>query len=264
MNGKNAEKQQMLSLTDKFKFECRKDFACFNRCCKDVNIFLTPYDVLRMKNNTGLSSSEFLKKFTITLLGEEGLPLVVLKMCEDEEKNCPFISRKGCLIYHDRPWSCRMYPVFPVFSNNEEGYLIKEKSSCLGFQGEKQWTIEEWKKDQGIYIYDKMNVSYREITLHEYFKKGNKLDQGKAKMLYRACYDIDEFRKFLFKTRFFEIYDVQEDLIDNIHEDDEELLKFAYTWVKFILFSEGVLKAKDKALDKLLQARRKEESDLWS
>lgn len=262
MNDKNDEKQQMLSLTDKFKFSCHKGLSCFNLCCRDVNIFLTPYDVLRMKSSIGLSSTEFLKKYTITLLGEEGLPLVVLRMCEDEEKTCPFVGQNGCLIYHDRPWSCRMYPIFPVFSNNEVGYLIKEKSSCLGFQAEKEWTIEEWKKNQGIYAYDKMNETYKGITLHEYFQKGNKLDSGKAKMLYRACYDIDEFRKFLFKTRFFDIYDVSEALIDNIHEDEEELLNFAYIWVKFILFSDGDLKPRDKSLDKLLQDKKKDEAGL--
>ncbi len=257
MDDKYAEKQQTLSLTDKFKFLCHKGISCFNTCCRDVNIFLTPYDVLRMKSSTGLSSSEFLNKYTITLLGEEGLPLVVLKMLEDEGKNCPFVSNNGCEIYHDRPWSCRMYPVFPVFSN-EDGYLIKQRSTCLGFQDEKEWTIAEWKKNQGIDIYDNMNEAYKGITLHEYFQNGNKLDSGRAKMLYRACYDIDEFKKFLFKTRFFEIYDVEEDIIDNIHEDDEELLKFSYNWVKFILFSEGVFKPKDKALDKLLQDKKKE------
>lgn len=254
MNDKNAEKQHTLSLTDKFKFSCHKGISCFNICCRDVNILLTPYDVLRMSEGMDLSSTEFLKKYTITLLSDEGLPLVLLKMLDDEEKNCPFVTESGCGIYLDRPWSCRMYPLF----SNEEGYSIKEKPSCLGFQSEKQWTIDEWKRAQGVDNYDKMNELYKSITLHEYFKKGNKLDEGRAKMLYRACYDIDEFNKFLFKTKFFDIYDIEEELIDKIYEDKEELLKFAFVWVKFILFSDGILKLKDKSMDKLLQKKEKE------
>ena len=116
--------------------------------------------------------------------------------------------------------------VFPV-SSKEEEFLIEEKSSCLGFKEEKQWTIREWKKDQDIDIYDKMNESYKEITFHDYFQKGNKLDSGKAKLLYTACYDLDEFKRFLFETRFFDIYDVEKEVIEKIKEDEEELLVLA-------------------------------------
>jgi Fe-S-cluster containining protein len=255
MNEKHTEKV-LFTLDDKFKFSCHRGLACYNTCCRDINIFLTPYDVLRMRRATGLSSGEFLKAYTIALLGEEGLPLAVLKMMEDENKTCRFVTPDGCSIYRDRPWSCRMYPVFPV-SSKEEEFLIEEKSSCLGVREEKQWTPKEWKKDQDIDIYDKMNESYKEITLHDYFQKGNKLDSGKAKLLYTACYDLDAFKRFLFDTRFFDIYDVEKEVIEKIRNDEEELLNFGYRWVRFSLFSEDTLKLKDKEMDKLLQSRSK-------
>ena len=255
MNKEYTENQRRLSLNDRFKFSCHKGLACFNKCCSDINIFLTPYDVLRMRKATWLSSGDFLKRYTVALLGDEGLPLIVLKMMEDENKSCPFVTVDGCSIYEHRPWSCRMYPIFPV-SSKEEGFLIEENSSCLGFKEAKEWTIEEWKKDEGIYIYDKMNESYKGITFHDYFKD-NKLDQGRAKLLYRACYDLNEFKKFLFETKFFDIYDVGEEVIENIKKDEKELLRFGYRWVRFNLFNEGTFKLKDKAMDKLLQSGRK-------
>ncbi len=255
MSDKNVEKERILTLADEFSFSCHKGIQCFNICCKNVNIFLTPYDVLRMSEGTDLTSSEFLKKYTITLLSDEGLPLVMLKMLDDEDKLCPFVSETGCRIYLDRPWSCRMYPLF--FS--EQRYLLKEKPTCLGFQSEKRWTIETWIRAQGIVDYDEMNELYQSVTCHEYFQKGNRLDEGRSRMLYRACYDIDEFYKFLFRTKFFDIYDIDEELIDKIYEDKKELLKFAFVWVKFILFSDGVLKLKDKAMDKLLQERKRDD-----
>lgn len=254
MNDKYAEKEREISLTEEFKFSCHKDIQCFNICCRDVNIFLTPYDVLRMSEGTDLTTSEFLKRYTITLLSDEGLPLVILKMLDDKDKTCPFVTERGCGIYLDRPWSCRMYPLF--FS--KQRYILKEKPSCLGFNSEKRWTIEEWKRAQGIDDYDEMNELYESITFHEYFQKGNRLDEGRSRMLYKACYDIDEFYKFLFKTRFFDIYDLEEELIDKIYEDKKELLKFAFLWVKFILFSDGTLKLRDKAMDKLLQERKRD------
>lgn len=255
MNEEYSEKQQRLSLDDRFKFLCHKGLSCFNTCCNDINIFLTPYDVLRMRRATGLSSGEFLKRYTIALLGDEGLPLVVLKMLEDENKSCPFVIPDGCRIYQDRPWSCRMYPIFPA-SSKEEEFWIEERTSCLGFKEEKQWTVKEWKKDQGINIYDKMNESYKEITFHDYFQRGNKLDSGRAKMLHKACYDLNEFKRFLFETRFFDIYDVEEEVIEKIKEDEEELLSFGYRWIRFNLFSEDILKLKDKEMDKLLREKR--------
>ncbi|MCD5411779.1 MAG: YkgJ family cysteine cluster protein [Thermodesulfovibrionales bacterium] len=252
-----------LSQQDRFNFLCHIGLPCFNDCCSDTNIFLTPYDLFRMRRDSGLSSGEFLKRYTISLLGDEGLPLVVLKMSEDEDKSCPFVAPSGCMIYHGRPWACRMYPLFPVFPGEEdflieEEFSIAEKPSCLGFREEKQWIIKEWKTDQGIDIYDKMNESYKEITLHNYFRKGNKLDLERAKMLYMACYDMDEFRRFLFETHFFDSIDIKKMEIEKIQEDEEELLSFGYRWVRFSLFREDTLKPKGKAVDKLLQARREE------
>jgi len=253
MNEAHTEKLR-ISLDGKFKFSCHKDLACYNTCCRDVNIFLTPYDVLRMRRATGLSSGEFLREYTVALLGEEGIPLVVLRMKEDEDKTCRFVAGDGCGIYLDRPWSCRMYPVFPV-SSKEEEFLIEQKSKCLGVREEKQWTPKEWKKDQDIEIYDKMNESYKEITHHDYFQDGNKLDSGKTKLLYTACYDLDQFRKFLFNSRFFDIYDVADETIEKLRNDEEELLIFGYRWVRFSLFSEDTLKLKDKEMEKLIQSR---------
>jgi Fe-S-cluster containining protein len=257
MNEEYAEKRRRLSLDGRFRFLCHNGLSCFNTCCGDINIFLTPYDLLRMRRATGLSSGEFLKKYTIPLLGNEGLPLVVLEMVEDENKRCPFVTSDGCKIYQDRPWSCRMYPIFPS-SSKEEEFFIEEGSSCLGFKEEKWWTIQDWKKGHGIDIYDKMNESYKEITFHDYFLKGNKLDPGRSKILYAACYDLDEFKKFLFKTRFFDIYDVESGIIERVKEDEEELLNFGYRWVRFNLFGEDTLRLKDKTFEKILQAKRKE------
>jgi len=43
-----------------FRFRCNPGVPCFTRCCGDVTIALTPYDVIRLKNALGVSSKEFL------------------------------------------------------------------------------------------------------------------------------------------------------------------------------------------------------------
>ena len=251
MNEGSPEKHHVLSPEDGFRFSCHHGLSCFNVCCADVTIFLTPYDLLRMRTARGLSSGEFLKKYTIPLLTDDGLPLVALKMIEDETKSCPFVAAEGCQIYQDRPWSCRMYPIFPT-SSKEEGFFIKEGNSCLGLKEEKCWTIEGWKKAQGIEIYDKMNEPYKKITFHNYFLQGNKLDPGRSSVLYTACYDLDEFKKFIFETRFFDIYDVEKEIIEKVKTEEEELLSFGYRWVRFNLFGEDTLRLKDKTFAKIM------------
>ena len=251
MNEEYGEKRLILAPDDGFRFSCHNGLSCFNVCCADVNIFLTPYDLLRMRKAMGLSSGEFLKEYTIPIIADEGLPLVVLKMMEDESKTCPFVASDGCKIYQDRPWACRMYPLFPP-SSKEEGFSIKEGNACLGLKEEKWWTIEEWKKEQRTDAYDKMNESYKEITFHDYFLKGNKLDPGRSQILYMACYDLDEFKKFIFETRFFDIYDVEKEIIERVKEEEEELLSFGYRWVRFNLFGEDTLRLKDKTFDKIM------------
>lgn len=259
MTEQEPEKKVLFTIDEKFRFSCNSGLPCFNTCCRDINIFLTPYDVLRMRRGTWLPSEEFLKRYTVALLGDEGIPLVVLRMQEDSKKTCPFVKAEGCSIYNDRPWSCRMYPVFPV-SSEEVEFLIEEKSSCHGFGQKDESTIREWKRDQDIDIYDKMNQAYKEITYHDFFQNGNKLEPVKARMIYTSCYDLDSFKRFLFDTKFFNIYDVDEETINKIKESDEELLNFGYRWLRFSLFSEDTLRLRDKEMDQLLKSKSKEPS----
>ena len=97
---------------DRFEFACHPGVSCFNRCCGDVNIFLSPYDVLRIRKRLGMTSRDFLEKYALLPVQKDmKTPVVVLRMGDDEAKTCPFLTDEGCGIYSDRPWPCRMYPV---------------------------------------------------------------------------------------------------------------------------------------------------------
>lgn len=54
-----------LCIDDRLDFHCSAGLACFTACCRDVNIFLSPYDILRMKNALRISSGDFLDSFTM-------------------------------------------------------------------------------------------------------------------------------------------------------------------------------------------------------
>ena len=69
-----------LELSDTFKFSCSEKVPCFNECCQDLNQFLTPYDILRLKNRLGLTSGLFLERFTSQHTGpESGLPIITFE-----------------------------------------------------------------------------------------------------------------------------------------------------------------------------------------
>ncbi|MCK5843450.1 MAG: YkgJ family cysteine cluster protein, partial [Victivallales bacterium] len=137
-----------LDMDSSFKFNCGKTMACFTACCGDVNIFLTPYDVIRMRKRLGMSSLEFLEKYTINPFTKtQKLPSVLMKL-RDEDKRCHFVTEEGCSIYEDRPWACRMYPIGLASPREEEGsteedfYFLMAEDECLGAkEGTKEWTV---------------------------------------------------------------------------------------------------------------------------
>ena len=46
---------ERIGADSRFKFKCHKDVKCFTKCCRGINIILTPYDIIRMKNRLGAS-----------------------------------------------------------------------------------------------------------------------------------------------------------------------------------------------------------------
>jgi Fe-S-cluster containining protein len=246
-----------------FSFACHPGVPCFNACCADVNIFLTPYDILRLKNHLGMTSEEFLSKHTVSPFDKNSTyPVILLAMNDDEKKTCPFVGEGGCTVYEDRPWACRMYPL-GMGSQRDAGdgsesdfYFMLKEDVCKGHNESHKQTVADWLENQGINEYDKMGYYFKELTLHEFFQKPENLTSQKIEMFFTACYNLDKFREFVFESTFLEKFDVDDETKKKIKEDDAELLKFGYFWLRFALFGEktinvkeDVLEAKQKQLD---------------
>ncbi len=249
-----------ITMYSKFRFSCHKGVACFTKCCRNVNIFLTPYDILRMKNRLGISSGEFLEKYTKTLVDNKfSLPVVLLKLSEDEDKSCQFLTKEGCSIYEDRPWSCRLYPLDKDMSEEDEFKLIVGDDFCYGLKEPKEWILEDWLEDQGFITYDTMNMLFEQITGAEGSWKDMVPEQSVIDMFYMTCYNIDKFRKFVFESKFLELFEVDPATLDRIKLDDQELLKFGFKWLKFGLLGERTMKVKEEVLKKHTIKKEKKE-----
>jgi Fe-S-cluster containining protein len=228
---------------DSFSFSCRKELACFNLCCRDINLFLTPYDIVRIKRRLGISSHEFLGTYTFPLFPEEvGHPVILMKMIPDEMKNCPFAGTEGCMIYDDRPWSCRSFPLDPVSDFGE--FELVRRDFCLGFAGNKHLTVKKWRDSQNIAFYEEMNNEWKKVTHHENFGSVNLL-QGEARdMFFLGSYNTDEFRKMVFHGNFLNHFDIDKKVLKKVRSDEAELLRFAFKWLRHVLFGETSLNRK--------------------
>ncbi len=234
-----------------FRFKCHRDIACFTRCCADLNLVLTPYDVLRLKNRLGLSSADFLERYTEPRVKQQDrFPLLRLKMNQDSERRCPFVAKEGCEVYDDRPGACRIYPLGRAASKVDGGretrtrlFLVREPH-CLGLQEEQRWTVDEWLENEALNDYIDLNDQWLEITTSRK-SLGRKEDVlRKIQMFTMASYNVDRFKAFIFESRFLDLFEVDGDLRERLRHDELALLRFAMDWLKFSLFGEQTLKIK--------------------
>ena len=251
-----VENSPRLGLDDRFPFLCDKGLSCFTRCCHDVSILLTPYDVLRMKQALKLDSSEFLDTYGLVMQSKEkGIPVVFLNM-EGEGRNCPFVSEQGCGIYAHRPWSCRMYPLGLAEPKDraqadQRFYFVVREDICQGHSAAREITVREWLADQHIEMFEAMENSFRNLMANPGWQDPEVLTPSKMAMFYMAAYDLDRFRRFVFDTKFLDFFEVDEARIEAIRTDDEELLEFGFDWLGFTLFHQKRMKLKKAAAERV-------------
>jgi Fe-S-cluster containining protein len=237
-----------------FHFNCHKDIPCFNKCCAKLRLILTPYDILRMKKRLGLSSEDFLERYTETVIDKHSrFPMVKLKMNAEKNEICPFVTEQGCAIYEDRPGACRLYPLgrastfVEAEKDARERFFVVSESHCLGFQDGKTWKLDEWLNHEGVSEYNTMNDQWLEIvTSSKTLGAGNAAQ--KHQVFFLASYNLDKFRRFIFESKFFDLFDVTPDLKRSLADNDVALMKFGFEWLKFSLFGEKTIKTKSRAL----------------
>jgi len=243
----------VLKPEDSFRFNCHAGLKCFTQCCRDITIFLTPFDILQLKSDLGISSESFLQQYTVKLIGDSGLPIVLLKMCDDEAKSCPFVTSRGCRVYAHRPWACRIYPLQPESTNITEKkhkvfFSVMDIPFCLGLLEENISTVEAWQAAQGIPIYEEMEKLFKKITMNEFLAE-KKIDNRKIQeMFYMAAYDQDRFRRFIFESTFLDRFEIEPGEIAKIKHDDTALYRFAMKWLQYGLIGQEVLQVKSTAM----------------
>ncbi len=246
------EASPRMGLDTCFRFACGPANDCFNKCCHDVAILLSPYDVLRLKNALGMDSSEFLEKYTVTMCSQEKrVPAVFLKMDHDTLK-CPMVTEKGCTVYAHRPWACRMYPLGMAEPKGRNAaaqrfYFLVEEKLCHGHGAAEERTVRDWITQQGIEAYDHLQTPFLEFMSRPEWEKPESLNAAQLAMYHMALYDLDRFRRFVFDTRFLELFEIDEARVEALATEDEDLLEFAIDWLAFSLFHDRSMKIRKPA-----------------
>ncbi len=237
--------KRQLGVDSSFCFDCNPKLDCFTHCCSDVNIVLTPADVLDLSRRTGLTTREFLDRHTLTPITKElHLPVAMLRMGAEPEKRCPFVGAQGCTVYEARPWACRMYPVGMALPPARAGvepeptYVLFEDEFCHGRRESRTWTVESWQRDQGLNEREELEKGFQELVAHPWFIGGRQLDPRRIDMFFMAAYDLDTFREFIFSTTFLQRFELDDALVDTLRTDDRALLRFAFRWLRFAIFGE--------------------------
>lgn len=124
-----------------FSFSCGR---CL-RCCHLKKIQINPYEVARLARNRGISTTEFIRRYTTT-------GGTVLKF--DDNDKCPFLNEQGCGVHKDRPLVCRLYPLGRhVFDTGEEHFSeVEPHPECKGVYG-KDGKVQSYLEKQGAIVF---------------------------------------------------------------------------------------------------------------
>ncbi|RJQ61468.1 MAG: YkgJ family cysteine cluster protein [Desulfobacteraceae bacterium] len=226
-----------LSAGDFFAFSCHRRVSCFNDCCRELNQYLTPYDILRLKNHLGLCSGDFLKKYTVQYIGpQSGFPMVSFRADGRSGAKCPFVAESGCSVYEDRPSSCRIYPLVRIVSRSRESgavserYMLLKEDHCFGFEEMENHSVKSWIECQRVAEYNAMNDLVLELISLKNTKMPGPLKEESKHLLRLALFDIDGFRAYADEGG------VSTEPQRLKEMSDADLLRFAVEWTKKAVF----------------------------
>jgi Fe-S-cluster containining protein len=237
-------RENHLGLKDSFSFRCHRGLSCFNTCCRNKLLPLTPYDVLRLNGALGLHSDEFLQRYTAYCIDPgSGFPVVHLSIQNKGFRNCPFVTERGCAVYADRPTACRLYPL-ARFSRPGDGagdpdvfYTLLDTAGCLGRREARTLNVRSWIEEQGLAPYLEINDRLMTIVFHPHRDRKGELNQGQLQKVMVACYNLDLFREFVLNTPFLDIFQVDQETREKVKKDNVALLKVGIAYLKRVLFN---------------------------
>jgi uncharacterized protein len=260
----------MVDGSHKIQFSCHKGIGCWNACCSNIDISLTPYDVLRLKKRLSTSSTQFLRDYTVPYeMEKDGLAGVKFRPV-DGGTACRFMTPEGCSVYEDRPTACRYYPVAVLSMRKQDEYtdtqsyaLVKEEH-CKGHEVARSLTIDEYRKEQGVEEYDELARGWRQLVLKKK-SAGPSIGAPSLKsrqLFFMSCYDVDTFRDFVASEAFGKLFKLGTEEKALLMADDVELMQFAFRFLKQVLFGEQSIGLDEEEAKRRLEKWRERQKQI--
>jgi hypothetical protein len=259
---------------DSFRFRCHRGVSCWNECCHDTDITLTPYDLIRLGRHFGRRPAEVAAAFGAPAMHEpSGMPVLHLAMTGDgaSARPCVFLDpAQGCSVYRDRPAACRYYPLglatvkMKGHESPEDFFFLVKEPHCKGHEEDREQTVARFRDEQEVEEYDRHNRGWIHVLMKLASWKslggpwGKEPDERARRMFAMASMDPDAFRRFVFGSSFLEKYAVDPAMHEQLREDDELLLQLAFDWLRNVLFNEPTIHLKDSVLQQAIANARTE------
>ncbi len=229
----------------RFSFACHSGLSCYTECCRELELVLAPYDVLRLRQVLQLASTAFIDRYVVLEEDDRGgFPRLYLGMVDDGRASCPFISQEGCRVYENRPGACRAYPVGRGVTLAEDGtvremHVLVREEHCRGFATDTSHTVAGWSENQGLAEYNRLNDELLGLLYHEEIRRGTRpLTAEERDLFLLALYRLDEFGSMAASPAFYNKYLPDRGEREAILADDLLLLRFGIRWLTKRLFAE--------------------------
>jgi Fe-S-cluster containining protein len=237
---------RQLAPDESFQFRCHAGVPCFNECCRLLELALSPYDVLRLKDALGLSAKQFMDQYAIV---EESaatdFPLVYLAMLDDGRGSCPFVAEQGCTVYADRPGACRIYPLgrgaFRTCSGGIQNiHVLLTEPHCQGIHEKQSQSITGWEAEQGLPLYNIYNDKAIAIQQHDQMRQGMEPSPTQRRTYLATLYNLDDFGQSLLQTESSAGHNLSAQEKQALLADRSALLAYGFKWLTHELFPEQV------------------------
>ncbi len=226
-----------IKANEKFSFSWHPGVPCFTECCRQLDLVLTPYDVLRLKKHFDMHSGSFLEKYVIVEWEQPMVfPACYLTMVDDGRASCVFVADSGCTVYANRPGACRAYPVGRGASRKgdgsiEEQFILIKEPHCKGFAEKTEQTASGYFANQELDDYNRYNDPLMQLMQHPRIHFGFRPSKEQLDQFILALYNLDMFRQEMADGRISLNRPLNATELQALAGDDEELLLLGIRWL---------------------------------
>jgi len=242
---------RLLTPEDTFAYPRPEAGRCGWPAAADLQVVLTPYDILRLKTHLGLTSTDFLAQYTRQETEPETkLPLVVLDFPRTGDK-CPFLEGAACTVFPHRPSTCRLHPLGIACTMQDdrmvEECLLTPGPEAAGPTPAESWTVGAWLTQQELTVLEAdLNRQWLTLVLSKTTPECMRPDARLKALFAMVAYDLDKFRRFVFETPFLEIFEIDAKAAEPLKTDDLELLQFGFRYLRMMFGLECTLTISDE------------------